>query len=108
MARCSALACGRDTPREGQVSGPVSTKAPGDPAGKPIGVIQILNKQSGDFDQRSTLEATAKAKKLIEAMASDWEPQKYENSYHQAVQALVARSYALNALLVALAVALVL
>jgi hypothetical protein len=39
VARCSALACGRDIPREGQVSGPVSTTAPGDPAGRPIGVF---------------------------------------------------------------------
>lgn len=29
------------------------------------------------------------AKKLIEAMSADWEPEKYENSYHLALQALV-------------------
>jgi len=41
VARCNALACGRDIPREGQVPGLVSSKASGDPARKLVGVFVL-------------------------------------------------------------------
>jgi two-component system response regulator DevR len=44
VARCSALACGLDIPREGQVSGLVNSKAPGGLANKPVRVF-ILDDQ---------------------------------------------------------------
>ncbi len=57
VARCSALACGLDIPREGQVSGLVSSKACGDPARKPVGVFVLDDQEIVRRGVRCLLEA---------------------------------------------------
>jgi two-component system, NarL family, response regulator DevR len=57
VARCSVLALQTDIRREGQVSGPVSTTEPGDPAGKPIGVFILDDHEIVRRGIRGLLEA---------------------------------------------------
>ena len=57
MARCSTLACGLDIPREGQVSGPVNGRTPGDPASRPVGVFLLDDEEIVRTGVRGLLEA---------------------------------------------------
>jgi DNA-binding NarL/FixJ family response regulator len=57
VARCSAVACGLGIPREGQVSGLVSSKASGDPARKPVGVFVLDDQEIVRRGVCSLLEA---------------------------------------------------
>jgi DNA-binding NarL/FixJ family response regulator len=67
MARCRALACGLDIPREGQVSGLVSSKAPGDPAKKPVGVFVLDDQEIVRRGVRCLLEAEPDIRVIGEA-----------------------------------------
>jgi two-component system response regulator DevR len=61
------MACGLDIPREGQVSGPVNSKAPGDPAGQPVGVFVLDDQEIVRRGVRSLLEAEPDIRVIGEA-----------------------------------------
>jgi DNA-binding NarL/FixJ family response regulator len=67
VARCSAVACGLDIPREGQVSGLVSSKASGDPARKPVGVFVLDDQEIVRRGVCSLLEAEPDIRVIGEA-----------------------------------------
>jgi hypothetical protein len=56
-ARRSALACGLDVPRGGQVSALVTSKASGDPPGQPVGVSVLDDQEIVRNGVRGLLEA---------------------------------------------------